>query len=167
MSNLTIKGPVLATKVLYDGEEVAENVKISLPAINFLTAEFQALGAMELPLPLTEALEATITSIGFDKGFYKLLGLESNNFEFRFVACETKKDGSSKKYGCKAFIKGVSKGIPGGDVEIGSNHEEDIPIAVTRYQLYIDGKETILVDKLKNILRINGKDYTQEMNSLI
>jgi P2 family phage contractile tail tube protein len=167
MNSLSIKGPVLATKVLYDGDEVAENVKISLPAVNFLTAEFQALGTMELPLPLTEALEATITSIGFDKGFGKLLGLDSNNFEFRFVVCETKKDGTSRKYGCKAFLKGVAKGIPGGDLEVGSNFEGDIPIAVTRYQLYVDGKETILIDKLKSILKINGKNYAEEITSLI
>ena len=167
MGSLNLNGPALASKVLCDKVVVAEDVKFTLPEITFQTVEFQAMGAMELPIALTDAMEAGITSIGFDKGFYKMLGLESKTFEFRFVQNVTKPSGEQKKVGCKAFIKGIAKGIPGGDIEIGSAFEGAITIAVTRYQLYVDGKETVLIDKLKNILKINGKDYAKEIKSLI
>lgn len=167
MANLNLKGPFLATKVLCDKEVVAEDVKFTLPEVTFQTVEHQALGKIDLPLPLTDAMEAGITYIGFDKGLYKMLGLESKTFEFRFVQNETKKSGEQIVKGCKAFIKGVAKGIPGGDLEIGSSFEGAVTIAVMRYQLYVDGKETVLIDKLKGKLRINGKDYAEKINSLI
>ena len=167
MANLNLKGPFLATKVLCDKEVVAEDVKFTLPEVTFQTVEHQALGKIEVPIPLTDAMEAGVTYIGFNKGLYKMLGLESNTFEFRFVQNETKKSGEQKNIGCKAFIKGIAKGIPGGDLEIGSSFEGAITIAVMRYQLYVDGKEVVLVDKLKGILKINGKDYAKEINSLI
>lgn len=167
MSSLNKKGPILASKVLCDKEVVAEDVKFTLPEVTFLTTEFAAMGTMELPIALTEPLEAGITYIGTDKGLYKMLGLESKTFEFRYVQNEVKKSGEQVNKGCKAFIKGIAKSIPGGDLEIGSTFEGAIPIAVTRYQLYVDGKETVLIDKLKGILRINGKDYAKEISSLI
>ena len=165
--SLNLKGPILATKVLCGKDVVAEDVKFTLPEVTFQTVEHQALGKMDLPLPLTDAMEAGITAIGFDKGFYKMLGLESNTFEFRFVQNETKKSGEQKKIACKAFIKGIAKGIPGGDLEIGSSFEGAITLAVTRYQLYVDGKEVHKIDKLKGDLVINGKNYAKEIKSLI
>ena len=167
MGSLNKNGPILASKVLCDKAVVAEDVKFTLPEVTFQTVEFQAMGTMELPIPLTDALEAGITSIGFDKGFYKMLGLESKTFEFRYVQNVVKPSGEQVKVGCKAFIKGVAKNIPGGDLEIGSSFEGAITIAVTRYQLYVDGKEVVLIDKLKGINKINGKDYAKEINSLL
>lgn len=167
MANLTLKGPFLATKVLCDKEVVAEDVKFTLPEVTFQTVEHQALGKIDLPIPLTDAMEAGITYIGVDKGLYKMLGLESKAFEFRFVQTETKKSGEQKNIGCKAFIKGIAKGIPGGDFEVASSIEGAITIAVMRYQLYVDGEEVVLIDKLKGILKINGKDYAEEIKNLI
>lgn len=167
MADFNLNGPILASKVLCGKDEVAENVTVTLPEVTFQTVEFQAMGALELPIPLTDALEAGITSIGFDKGLYKMLGLESNTFEFRFVQNVTKKSGEQKKVGCKAFVKGIAKNIPGGDLGIGESFEGAITIAVTRYQLYVDGEEVVLVDKLKKILKINGKDYAKEINDLL
>ena len=156
MANLNLKGPFLATKVLCDKEVIAEDVKFTLPEVAFKTVEHQALEH-----------EAGITYIGFNKGLYKMLGLENKTFEFRFVQHETKKSGEQKNIGCKAFIKGIAKGIPGGDLEIGSSFEGAVTIAVLRYQLYVDGKEVVLIDKLKGILKINGKDYAKSIKSLI
>lgn len=164
---LTFNGPILASKVLVNGEEVAENVTITLPEVNFQTVEFKALGSMELPVPLTDALQATINSVGLDKGLFKAMKLENQTYEFRFVQNVTKKSGEQFSMGCKAFLKAIPQNLPGGDLEVGSNFEGAINLAVTRYQLYVDGSEKILIDKLKNILKINGHDYAQRVTSLI
>lgn len=165
--SLNLKGPFLATKVLCGNDVVAEDVKFTLPEVTFQTVEHQALGKIEVPIPLTDAMEAGITYIGEDKGLYKMLTLENKTFEFRYVQQETKKSGEQKNIACKVFIKGIAKGIPGGDIEVGSSFEGAITIAVMRYQKFVDGKETVLVDKLKGILKINGKDYAKDIKSLI
>ena len=66
------------------------------------------------------------------------------------------------------FITGIPKTFfPGGDIVPGENYEGAIPIAVTRYQKYVNGEETILVDKLKGQLKNNGKDYAKNINNLL
>ena len=50
---------------------------------------------------------------------------------------------------------------PGGSIEL------DIPLSVTRYQLYVGGKEICMVDKLAGICRINGTDYAEQVNALL
>lgn len=167
MGSLDLNGPVLITKVLCGTNTVAEDVKISLPEVTFLTAEFNALGKMELPIALTEALEGTITRIGIDNGLFKMLKLKNQQFEYRWGQSTVTRSGETKNKGCKAFVKGTAKSIPGGDLEPGETFEGSIPIAITRYQLYVDGKECILIDKLKGILRIDGVDYAKELNSLV
>lgn len=165
--SINFNGPVLATKVLVENVEVARDVTISLPEVNFQTVEFKAMGTLELPVALTDNLEATITSIGIDKGIFKAMQLANQTVEFRFVQNETQNTGVSTAKGCKAFLKAVAKNIPGGNLEVGSNFEGAINLTVTRYQLYVDGKEVVLIDKLKNILKINGTDYASSINNLI
>ena len=76
--------------------------------------------------------------------------------------------GEGKVVGCKAFLRGVPKvAVPSIEVETGSEIELEIPFSISRYQLFVDGKEIILVDKLAGICRINGTDYAEQVNSLL
>lgn len=168
MAGLEKIGAVVGVTVYVDDVLVAEGVTISLPEVNPKKQTLPGMGDIELPLPITDALEATVNKIGIDKGFINLLVPERRKFEFRWAQSSTKEDGALKNKGYKAFITGVPKVIfPGGDIAMGENYEGAIPIAVTRYQLYVDGEEKILVDKLKNQLKVNGKDYAKGINSLL
>lgn len=160
-------GAVLATKVLCNNITVAEDVNITLPDITFITAEVNGLGKINVPTCLTEAMQATVSSVGMDSGFFKMLGPQSKTFEYRFVknCLETSGDTSIKGY--KAFIRGIASNVPGGTVEPGSSWSGDVTFEITRYQLYCDGVEEILIDKLKGICKINGVDYAKEMQSLL
>lgn len=160
-------GPIVKTKAFIGGVCVAEDTTVKLPDIPFLTAEYRALGTLTLPMPLTDNLEAAITQIGFDRGLYKKLALEPMKFEFRFGEYDITGDGQMKGKSQKAFITGTPTTIPGGELNPGETYEGEIPISVTRYQLYVDGVETILIDKLNNILKINGKDYGKIINNLV
>lgn len=164
---LDLNGAIIKTKVLIDNVLVAEDVTISLPEVNLQTVDLKGMGAMSLPIPLTDELETTITRIGLDKGFAKALALKSMKFECRFAQNIVKQDGTTKVIGVKAFIKGVPKSIPGGDLEPGATFEGPIPIATTRYQLIVDGKEQVLVDKIQGILKINGHDYAKDVSNVI
>lgn len=164
---MTKFGPTVKTKVLIDGNVVAEDVTISLPEVAFQTADVNAMGTLSVPIALTDNIEATIHQIGCDKGFYKALGLKKTKFELRWVENKLKNSGDQEKFACKAFITGIASSIPGGDLSPGEALDNSINVAVLRYNLFIDGKETVLIDKLNGICKLNGKDYAKEINSLI
>lgn len=164
---LDLNGAIVKTKCFIGGVQKAQDVKLSLPEVNFQEIELPAMGKMSVPLPLTENIEATINKIGFDKGLCSAISLSPTKYEFRWAQTQEKANGTSRVIGCKAFITGKAKSIPGGDIEVGSSYEGAIPIDVRRYQVYVDGKEQWLIDKVAEILRINGKDYAADIKNVV
>jgi len=66
---LDIKGAVVADTVYADNVLVAKDVSFTLPGIEFVTADVQAMGNMTVPLVgLLENMELAITKIGVDMG---------------------------------------------------------------------------------------------------
>ena len=157
---LDIKGPVVADTVYSGGVLVAKDVTFTLPGIEFLTADVQAMGNMTVPLiGLLENMELAITKIGVDMGLSRL--------EFRWVQNVVKSDGSQTNEGCKAFVRTLPGALPELGVEVGSATEAENTYNVTRQQIYANGTEYMCVDRLSQILRINGKDYMAAINSLL
>lgn len=168
--SIDIRGPINADTTYIDGQLVARNTTITLPEVSHVTATVQAaLGEHELPLyGLVEAMESTIKKIGADEGLAKMLMMEPRTFEHRWVQQVTKTDGSSSVEGCKAFIRGIPKiAVPSIEINPGDSVEVDVPLSVTRYQLFVGGEEICLIDKLSGICRINGKDYAESVNNLL
>ena len=111
---LDLKGPILADTVYVDGVLAAKDVTIALPPVNLVTADFKAMGTYTAPLlGQIEAMEASITKIGIDLGLRSLVKLTSKTIEIRWAQDVKLSDGSTKTEGCKAFLRCVSKGIPG------------------------------------------------------
>lgn len=165
---LPIKGAVLASTCYKNGELVAKDVTLTLPSINYLTAEHKALGSMELPmLGQIEAMEAAVTKKGYDSGLAKLAMPEAMSLEFRFVQDRIGSDNVSTPEGCRVFMRAVPKTLPGSDLEPGAVGDTQITFAVTRYQLFVGGEEVCLIDQLNGIQRINGTDYAKSINSLL
>lgn len=165
---LNIKGAVLANTCYKNGELVAKDVTLTLPSVNFRTAEHNALGTIELPmLGQIEAMEASVTKKGYDSGLAKLAMPEAMNLEFRFVQDSISGDNVSTPEGCRAFMRAVPKTLPGSDLEPGEVGDTQITFAVTRYQLFVGGEEVCLIDQLNGIQRIYGTDYAKSINSLL
>jgi phage tail tube protein FII len=82
------------------------------------------------------------------------------------VQTVTDANGITKNVGCKAFIKGIPNKIPGIGITIGEASENETTIATTRYNLFVDGQEVFLIDRLAGIVRVGGKNYA-DMNSLL
>lgn len=140
---LDIKGPVVADTVYADSTLVAKDVAFTLPGIEFLTADVQAMGNMTVPLiGLLENMELSITKIGVDNGLRRMNRLEKQSFEFRWVQNVVKSDGSTAT-------------------------EAENTYNVTRLQIYANGVEICCVDRLAQILRINGEDYMSQINNLL
>ena len=163
-----IKSAVVADSVYADKVLVARDVSFTLPGIEFQTADVQAMGTMSVPLiGLLENMELSITKIGMDKGLSRMNRLEKQNFEFRWVQDVVKSDGSIKTEGCKAFVRTMPGSIPEMGVEVGSATEHENTYNVTRIQIYANGEEILLVDRLSQILRIDGKDYMAKIRNLL
>ena len=154
-----ITGAIVADTVYADGELVGRDVSFTLPGLTFLTADVQAMGTMSVPLiGLLEHMELSITKIGIDTGLGKMNKLEKQNLEIRFAQNIVKTDGTMNTAGCKAFVRTLPAGIPELGGEIGGTIEAENTYGVSRMQIYADGEEIVCVDRLSQILRVNGKD---------
>ena len=163
-----IKGPVVADTVYSDNMLVAKDTSFTLPGIEFLTADVQAMGTMTVPLiGLLENMELTVTKIGVDNGLSRLNRLEKQNLEFRWVQSVISSDGSQSTEGCKAFVRTLPSNIPEIGVEVGNATEIEATYNVTRLQIYSNSVEALCVDRLNQILRVNGKDYYQSIDNLL
>lgn len=165
---LDIKSAVVADTVYSDNQLVAKDTSFTLPGIEFLNADVQAMGNMTVALVgLLENMELAITKIGIDKGLSRMNRLQKQNFEFRWVQNVVKSDGSVSVEGCKAFVRTTPGSVPGIGVEVGSATENENTYNVTRMQIYANGVEIVCVDRLAQILRIDGVDYMKKINNLL
>ena len=166
---IDLKGAVVADTVYESGELVAKDVGYTLPAISQMTADMNAMGTMTVPIVgLIENMELAITKIGEDRGLGKMSKLEKKNFEFRWVQNVVKGDGTTSAEGCKAFVRTFPPtSIPGIGVEIGAASENELTYSVNRVQIFVGGYEYLLVDRLNQILRIDGVDYMSEISKLL
>ena len=167
---MTLDNPnaIIADTCYCDNTLAAKDVSSSLPAVTFLTTEVKAMGSMDVILVgLLEAMEASVTKVGLDMGLAKMLTPEKHNYEFRGVQNVTKANGTTVPEGFKAFLTAVPKGIPATSIEIGSNTENEVSLAVSRYQLYVNGEEVLCIDRLSQICRVNGVDYYSKIASML
>ena len=143
-------------------------MQFSLPEIAAITADVEAMGTMTFPLwSRLENMEYTITKIGVDMGLASLIEPKQNTLEHRWIQSQIDANGNTKSIGCKAFLRGIPITVPAIEVVTGESTELEVTYTVTRYQLFFDGKEILLVDRLTGDLRINGKDYSSGTKNLL
>lgn len=169
MKTINITGAINADTVYCDGSLEAQDVKISLPEITPATTEVQMMGTMDMPIRgRIEDMEASITKIGIDKGLGKICRFTGKTIEVRWTQDVIQTDGSTKLEGCKAFLRVIPKVLmPGLDIEPGESTEAEIPLCVTRYQLFAGGEEIALVDRFAHICRIYGTDCYKGISNLL
>lgn len=164
---VNICGPVIGVTVYSENKLVARDTAITLPEVTPVTADLQAMGTFSLPIwQLLENMETAITKIGVDLGLRELITPAMKPLEFRWVQTVTDASGTTRNVGCKAFIKGIPNKIPGIGITMGEASENECTIATTRYNLFVDGQEMFLIDRLAGIVRIANKNYA-ELNSLL
>ena len=140
----------MADTAYSNGSLVARDVAITLPEVTPLTADLQAMGTFTL---------ASLTKIGVDMGLRALIKPDMKPLEFRWVQTITDANGNTRNVGCKAFLRGIPNKIPGIGLEVGSASENEVTITVTRYNLFVDGQEMFLIDRLAGKCRIAGTEY--------
>lgn len=168
MAFLNINGPIVADTVYCENQLVAKDVEFTLPEVAPVMADVEAMGTMSVPLwSRLDNMELSVTKIGFDKGLSKLLKPGLKPLEFRFPQETIDANGNTKTVACKAFIKGMNTTIPGIGVVPGEPSSNELTLMATRYQLFVDGAESLLIDRLASIVRIDGTDYTSGLQSML
>lgn len=160
-------GAVEGCTVYKHGRLVARDATVALPEVTFLTAEVKAMGTMEVPLALIEAMEMSITRMAADADTAALAEPGADDLEVRWIQKTVKADGSTADVGCKAFLRAMGKKVPAISIETGTATEAEHTWAVTRYRLLIDGREKLLVDRLADQLVIDGTDYAKKLRSML
>ena len=164
---VNICGPVIGVTVYSENKLVARDTAITLPEVTPLTADLQAMGTYSMPIwQLLENMETAITKIGVDLGLREIITPAMKPLEFRWVQTVTDANGTTRNVGCKAFIKGIPNKIPGIGITMGEASENECTIATTRYNLFVDGQEMFLIDRLAGIVRIANRNYA-ELNSML
>ena len=164
---VNICGPVVADTAYSDGRLVARDTNLTLPEVVPMTADLAMMGTFSMPVwQLIEHMEAQISKIGVDKGLRSILTPGMKALEFRWVQTVTDVNGSTREMGCKAFLKGMIANLPEIAPEVGSATEHPCKIALVRYNLFADGQEMWLVDRLAGRVRIAGRELS-DMSSML
>lgn len=165
---MDVNGAIVADTLYVASELTARDVTMTLPEITPQTADVEAMGVMSLPIwQRLEDMETSINKIGIDLGFRNMIGGDKLPIEARFVQQTVTPNGTTKNVGCKAFLSCIPKSIPGLEITPGEALENEITFATTRYQLFADGVEMFLIDRIAGICRINGVDYTKNMSKYL
>lgn len=169
MNIQSLKGPVAATSVYVDGQQIGVNGTVRLPEITPAIAEVTgAGGTIEIPVPTKiDAMEAGITVNGVSSDWLDKLTPEPHTFVANIVQQKMNVDGSSTPEHIKATIKGIPKLTPAIEASYGEGMELEITIAVHSYKLAVNGIIKRHVDPIKGINKVAGKDYAEKVNAMI
>lgn len=144
---------------------VEDTTKYKRPSIENLTDTLKGAGIMgEIDLPTLGQIGSMEIEITFNKTNAKavaLLSPETHTIEVRWVndSFDSKTGGVSIESN-KEIIKYMTKTFENGEIESNSTNEATLTGEVLTYQYILNGKSVVEIDKLNNVYKINGKDYT-------
>lgn len=162
------KGAILANSIYCDGKIIADDAEITLPDLEFLTAEIQAAGPVEIPLwGLLNAIELGITVPGISKDCAKLAQPEPHNIVINAVQQKVAMDGTVDVEQIKVSATGTGKKAPSGAPKTGEVASQEYIISCSAYKLDVDGDEVYNVNKFTGDCFIAGKNYGKKVKSLL
>lgn len=163
-----LSGPIVGTSMYVNNKIVARDCARTFPEVTPVVVDVPSTGTLSLPCwQLIENMETAVTKIGVDMGFRDLVTPEPMTWETRWVQTVTDANSITKNVGCKAYERVLPIVIPGISLTVGEQSENEIRGTVTRFQLFVDGVEMFLIDKIAGIVRIAGKDYAAGVSSML
>lgn len=168
---MIISGSVIAHKLFSDGKEVDDQVSCQLPSIEKQTSEIKGAGILgSIDMPITGQINSmtfTVNSRSINKNTSSLAKPGLQNIELRFVKDVMQSNGQMVPEGTKVFITGINKKYDPGKIEQAATMDGSIEFEVLRYRQIIDGSETLLIDKINSIYKINGIDYMEKIRAAL
>lgn len=153
-------------------EYVGDTSSYTRPDLEFMSDTLKGAGLMgEIELPTTGQLAAMGIELAFNKTnkkFVELLSPKAHQIEVRWVTDVL--DSTTAKVGIEAnkeIITFIPKTGGLGDIEGNATNEATLGAEVIYYQYIIDGKSVIEIDKLNQVLKINGVDYSADIRNAL
>ena len=168
---MIVSGNVIAHKVVVDGKDVDDNVSCQLPSIEIQTGEIKGAGILgTIDMPATGQVGSMTFSMSqrsINKNAADLAKPGIQNIELRFNQDVRNSNGQIVPEGTKVFISGVNKKYDPGKVESNATMDGSIEFEVLRYRQVVNGVETLLIDKLNYIYKVNGIDYMEKVRATL
>lgn len=165
---------VLANR-LYDGDVLAaEDIEVTLPAVEAQVFELKAMGSFNVVLPgLFNSMEMTIKVTGATRKYASISGFGKHKFTITVAQNKVSTDGTVEPKQFKAVVTAVGKKI--GDLSIipGEAAEPESSYEVVRYEAYEGGQEMWTIDKLNSVCKVYDEaskkmvDYGTQITNLL
>lgn len=151
---------------------INDTTNCQLPSIEMQTDSIKGAGILgEIDMPTYGQIGSMTFSPGFRVDGEDAVALSApiiQEFEVRWVT--DKLDSSNIKIGIdahKAIIKAIPKKYDPGKVENGSAMDGSNEYEVIYYKKILNGKTILEIDKLNNVLNINGIDYAKQIRAAL
>ena len=162
---------VVESKILVNGVEVEDVQKISLPELKKIVTEIDAMGMVgKLDIPDPTHYEAMAMSLEHNRGTNcqylnqpGVMNIEVRTAIQDYTMAQAKLGYKSEKHRFEVLHRDSKKG----DVERGNPRSATDDYSVIRYEEEVAGEIVTLIDLMKGIVRINGHDYTSEIQALL
>ena len=147
---------------------VQDTTTVTRPSIELLTDTIKGAGILgEIDMPALGQIGSLNYEIGLRRTNPRAVALfaqKTHELEVRWVTDVV--DSNNAKIGTSAnkdIFKGVSKKMEGGTLENISAQETTLGFEVVYFKHIQDGKTMVEIDKLNNVLIVDGIDYAKEI----
>lgn len=171
MAKKSIKINVIDHRMLDGGKDVEDVTSVVLPNLENPTTEINTSGlALNLEIPDTTKFNAAEYSIAHNNGnncnLLQTPGLHTQEFRTvrqKYSVGKTAIEKESVKY----RLTGMHKSTETGTIETGNPWGSTEKYSLVRYEEIVGGKTVKLVDGPNNIIKINGKDFSGDVQKLL
>lgn len=157
---------------VYDGGRVVEDVtSVTLPTIEHPTSTISSSGmAMDVDMPNTTHLNAMEFSVSHNNGLNCNLLASPGKHTIETRVARQRYNvalGEIEHESVKFRITGVHKSSDKGNIETGNPFGSTNKFSVLRYEEEINGEITTIIDAMAGVIRFNGVDFTNQIESLL
>lgn len=158
-------------RALDNGRVVEDVTSVTLPTVEHPTSTISVSGmAMDVDMPNTTHLNAMEVSVAHNNGTNcaRLSDPGKHNLETRIVRQRYNvAAGEIEHESVKFRFTGVHKATEKGNIETGNPYGSTDKFSVLRFEEEINGEITTIIDAMAGIIKFNGIDCTDEIESLL
>lgn len=158
-------------RLIDNGRTVEDVTSVGLPTVEHPSVDIDAAGmAGVVSMPNSVKVNAMELTVNHNNGTNcdRLADSGKHTLEFRLVRQRYNvAKGEIEHESVKYRVTGVHRSTEDGTVEAGNPLGSTDRYAVLRYEKIINGKTTTLVDIMTGTIKINGKDITNVVQSML
>jgi P2 family phage contractile tail tube protein len=153
-------------------EFIADTNNVKRPSFEYMTETLKGAGILgEIDMPTPAQVGAMTYEIAVKRTNAKTISLfepKTQHIETRWAEDEIDSTSGNVKISAnKEIVKGKPKSLDLGSVETNAANENTLALEILYYKYIKDGVVLIEIDKLNNVLIINGKDYTKDLREAL